>query len=123
MNTELFLPFAESQKLKELGFKDKTFGYYSHEGFLLITDLSYTDYIRAPLLQQAIDWLDITHNIRVETFTSQVVGKYSVQLYVPAADRNNGVIWDRVPLIGKSGFTRRDAIINGINEAIKILEK
>lgn len=65
MNKE-FVPYRLSLKLKELGFKDKCFGFYYNKKLILIHELAPVvgeDIIDAPLWQQVFDWFRINHNL------------------------------------------------------------
>lgn len=77
---EQFVTYEIASKLKELGFDDECFGYYcnktSHHLYLEcnykeVTDKinnPYTDIIKAPLWQQAIDFFREKHNIIIEVW-------------------------------------------------------
>lgn len=128
-----FLPYKQSLDLKELGFDELCFAYFrkpSDEHFQMFDKRGFTGsnqtaqrhYVKAPLITQALEYLDTVHQIRVEAFTSPTIGKHLVQLYVrDNTDSDN--IGERVSLIGKGGFTKNESLINGIKEAIKLLTK
>jgi hypothetical protein len=57
MNKE-FIPYEQALALKELGFDEPCFSYYTKEGLIKIYHQSdiYPDFIPAPLYQQAFRW-------------------------------------------------------------------
>lgn len=65
---ELFIPYEQALKLKELGFEEKTVGYFRKKGVFNFFDkrhlnssnqivLGNDEYVLAPLWQQAFDFL------------------------------------------------------------------
>lgn len=62
----LFVPYEIALQLKEKGFDESCFGWYSNKKLTLFgrTDASYQyEWINAPLYQQVIDWFREKHNI------------------------------------------------------------
>lgn len=85
---EQFVTYEIASKLKELGFDDECFGYYSNKtshhlylecNYKEVTDKinnPYTDIIKAPLWQQAIDWFRKKYNIEINISDNTLEKKY-----------------------------------------------
>lgn len=81
---EQFVTYEIALKLKELGFDEECFGYYSEQHdktkFLcLYQEEDYFDEIRleAPLWQQVIDWLREKHDIVIEIARQKYFDTYA----------------------------------------------
>lgn len=62
-----FVTYEIAKRLKELGFNDNCIGWFTENGLLKIYDyqIKVSSYTKAPLWQQAIDWLRTKHKIDV----------------------------------------------------------
>lgn len=63
MNKE-FIPYKQALALKELGFDELSLGWYD-EGGNLYTEM--TEYLKAPLYQQALRWFREKHDLQSST--------------------------------------------------------
>jgi len=133
----LFVPYKLALKLKEKGFKEECIcGYNSFK--LLTSKVSYstgndcecrwddrydTD-VRAPLYQQVIDWFDkkgIHIDITPEFYKDGINWNFQVFEYAPdffncTSNRSSMMCGDN-----HEYPTRKDAIIGGIKEALKLI--
>lgn len=86
---EQFVTYDIALKLKELGFNEKCLGFYgggfksAEKSFELNNNDDATRFrqnngLKAPLWQQAIDWLKLSHNICVTQTPSIVVDSWIV---------------------------------------------
>lgn len=75
---EEFVTFEIAKELKELGFEEACFGFYSENEKLIIDYAPKSDktLLHAPLCQQVFKWFRNKHNILGEINYSQTNGKY-----------------------------------------------
>lgn len=91
MNKE-FIPYEQALELKELGFDEQCFGFYTLEGcyFPNTTELNSLSYACAsPLYQQAFRWFREKHQL--DTSINTVYSKYNDAL----SKKYSGVIDDK----------------------------
>jgi len=86
-----FLPYEESLTLKELGFDEPCFGYFSkeHDNKLIISDPYYAsiliknDCLPTPLYQQAFDWFEQKHSMFIARSVNTTVNEIlNISYYV-----------------------------------------
>lgn len=88
MNKE-FVPYEIALKLKELGFNDECFGFYSSDGIFHINGTIFCPPYScdAPLFQQAFQWFREKHNLSAEIQTPDMGGK---GMWLPGIHKING---------------------------------
>ena len=85
-----FVTYEIAKKLKELGFDEECFGYYSYSKKLFLGNgkdaYNYKDIISAPLWQQAIDWIAEKYKIEIATTSwkkegtkDEIIWVYSIE--------------------------------------------
>lgn len=119
---EQFVTYEIAKKLKDLGFNEPCFKYYDEEikkteDFLLETRWGYeikSNYVFAPLWQQAIDWLREKHGLCIEVEVNiDSFDSFIRKIGKPLNDYKRGVL-------GKSYYEAR---LKAIEEAIKMIDK
>ena len=100
--TQEFIPYEQALALKELGFDEPCFGFYNHQGILILMNqedelniqVYKNSYVKlgkqysAPLYQQAFRWFREKHNIQGYIYSSTVRGN------VEKTKQFTGYIWN-----------------------------
>lgn len=92
MNKE-FVPYDLSLQLKEMGFKDKCFGFYYDKKFIYTHELSPIvgdGVVDAPLWQQVFDWF--RYVMLLDNFITPywfIDGEYKVKKYIYSIEPSN----------------------------------
>jgi hypothetical protein len=106
---EEFIPYEQALALKELGFDEACFCFYTKNNTILTIvgkPVSYTtalnckifkDKLLAPLYQQAIDWFRVNHKIHIHMYYLEETSKWYSDIY-------------KLP---KNGLINREVEING----------
>lgn len=88
-----FLPYDLSLQLKEMGFKDKCFGFYYDKKFIYTHELSPIvgdGVVDAPLWQQVFDWF--RYVMLLDSFITPywfIDGEYKVKKYTYSIEPSN----------------------------------
>ena len=88
-----FVPYDLSLQLKEMGFKDKCFGFYYNKKFLYTHELSPIvgdGVVDAPLWQQVFDWF--RYVMLLDNFITPywfIDGEYKVKKYTYSIEPSN----------------------------------
>ena len=99
-----FVPYEEALELKELGFDEPCFGFYTYEG-KFSNELSFNEYkntalkTSAPLYQQAFRWFRDKHMLKGEVTHADSSGSSKFTIWKWNFDNNIGK-WERIPNIG-----------------------
>jgi len=126
---ELFVSYELALKLKEKGFNEECFGFYWKKSHIFVYEISDkrtndSNYFGAPLYQQAVNWFDskgIHIDITPEFYKDGINWNFQVWEYDPngykcTSDRSSGMYGDN-----HEYPTRKDAIIGGIQKALKYI--
>lgn len=119
----LFVSYDIALKFKQLGFDEVCFRQSDVDGIMGLWRNCYfnsDDQVAIPLYQQAINWLEKEHHIRICTDTS-ITGKVKLTIYRWNFDNMVGR-WERHGYI-QTYNDIYDANKNGIHEALKFEEK
>lgn len=126
-----FVPYEIALKLKELGFDEECFGYYSEQHdktkiFCLYQEEDYFDEIRleAPLWQQVIDWFD-NKNIIIGIDINPGTLFYRVHLYKRYYHNPDRLIIGEYFLSGEFNnfISKEEAREQAILKAIELCQK
>lgn len=116
MMKNIFVTYEIAKKLKDLGFNEPCIGWFSEMGLLKIYDyqISVSSYTKAPLWQQAEEWLFKQYNIFIEIKRLKVMADPEDDLYVYYCEIGD--------FSSEHYKMPKQALKKGIEEALKLIK-
>lgn len=124
----LFIPYKLAVIAKEKGFDEQCFGYF-RKGELQFfdkrnivgsnQDLYKSDYIKAPMYQQLVDWFREKHNLYLSPIISSL-DKTEKRYFISIMQINNNDV-SRQLCFDQATYTYYEAINKAIENAFKLI--